>query len=507
MSRIQKLKKNIIYGYASSIISVILGFISRTVFIYILNESYLGVYSLFTNVLGVLSFADLGLGTAMNFALYKPVADDDKNTIKSLMLFYKKSYRKIAGVITIIGIGIIPVLQFIVKDPGDVGNIYVYYLIFLFNTVSTYFVSYKFALVNAEQKNYVITRIDMIVNTINLTINIIVLLIFKNFLIYLLSSSIILLFRAMFLSFYLNKEYPYLMEKDVLELSQTQIAPIKKNVNALIFHKFAEVAIYQTDNIIISSFINVTTVGRIANYNILITSVNTFIHMIFNSATSSFGNLVAEGDLIKNLKTFKIYNFINFWIYGFSSISFYLLLTPFITLWIGDSSLIDGWSVFLICVSNYFLGQRTSFLNFKTAFGQFYDDKYAALIAAIINLVVSVVMVNLIGLPGIYIGTLVSGLFESIVRPIISYQKITDDNISNYFKELISYALVTGFTMLVTKYIIKLLIPNVTLLGFIGMCFIVLFSVNIQFWLYYRSSKLFKESKFVLLNAIGGMKK
>ena len=161
-SRLKMAARNAFWSYFSMFVSFGLQFISRTVFIYCLGEEYLGINGLFSNVLGVLSFAELGIGTAINFCLYKPVAENNIEKIKSYMWYYKWAYRTIAVIITIIGLALIPFLNVLVKDPGNVGNIVIYYLIYLFNTVTTYFVSYKYSLVNAEQKNYIYTNVILV---------------------------------------------------------------------------------------------------------------------------------------------------------------------------------------------------------------------------------------------------------------------------------------------------------------------------------------------------------
>jgi len=149
MGRIENAERNIFFGIIGNIVSFILGFISRTVFIHNLSVTYLGVNGLYTNILSVLSLAELGIGTAMNYSLYKPVAENNYETIKTLMQLYKKIYRIIAIIITVAGLILLPFLKFIIKDPGNISQneLFLYYLIFLFNTVSTYFVSYKYSLV------------------------------------------------------------------------------------------------------------------------------------------------------------------------------------------------------------------------------------------------------------------------------------------------------------------------------------------------------------------------
>ena len=169
MSRINNATRNIKYGYVGMIVQLVLGFISRTVFIYTLGVTFLGVNGLYTNVLGVLSLAELGFGTAMNYSLYKPIAAiGDLEKIKSLMNLYKRAYRVIALVVSVMGLLLVPFLKYIIKDPGNISidELTIFYLIFLFNTVSTYFVAYKYSLVNAEQKNYIQTNIQAITTLI-----------------------------------------------------------------------------------------------------------------------------------------------------------------------------------------------------------------------------------------------------------------------------------------------------------------------------------------------------
>lgn len=478
VSRWRMTIKNIAYGYLSNFIILLIDFISRTIFIKTLGATYLGVNGLFTNVLGVLSFAELGIGTALNFSLYKPVAEDNKEKIKAIMVFYKNAYRVIALIISIAGLILLPFLKYLIKDPGDIGNVYVYYLIFLFNTVTSYFVSYKFSLVNAEQKNYIMTRINMIVNIITKICQILIILLTKNFLAYLLTAAAIGLLQKIFIAKYLNNMYPYLLEKNVDKIEKEELDEIKKNVGGLIWHKVGEMSINQTDNILISSFVNITTVGLVSNYTIIIQAVQSFLTLIFSGMVSSLGNLVATTDIKKQFSVFKVYNFVNFWLFGFSAIAFFVLIPPFITLWIGAGNLIDTWSLLLICINFYFTGQHISFINYKAAFGVFYDDKYVALQAAILNLIFSIIGVKLIGLPGIYVGTVLSGLYQNIRKPAIAYKRITGDEVSNYFMYTLEYFIIVLIPAIVMYFISLYVFKKVTVINFIVIAIILTIVVN-----------------------------
>lgn len=489
-SRTQNTAKNIIWGYVGNMLSLLVQFVSRTVFIYTIGVSYLGINGLFSSVLGMLSLSELGIGTAINFSLYKPVAEGDREKVKSLMALYRTAYRVIALVIALIGLLLLPFLPYLINGADNIPNISFYYLIFLFNTVSSYFISYKYGLVNAEQKGYIINNLNSIFTVIITIGQIVVLLLFKNYLAYLVVQAILQLGQKIYIGFYLDKRYSYLRDKNIKPLSKSETDSIKKNVFALMIHKIGEISIYQTDNIIISMFINVTLVGMVSNYNLIITSVTTFITIIFNSVTSSIGNLIAVETKEKQLEIFNIYNFIGFWLYGFTCICFWVLFQPFIELWIGSANLIDEQSLALIIISQYLTGQRLTVNNMKTAGGIFDQDKYISLCQGLINLVVSLVMVQLCGLAGVYIGTVVSGLFANIVRPIIVYRHMFNVSARNYFLKFSIYLLVTCTTGVLLKIVSASVVHQVTWGRFIMMLLICVVTINIGFFaIFFKSTE------------------
>lgn len=456
--------RNIFWGYVSHVFSLIIKFISRTVFIYYLGKTYMGVNGLFTNILGVLSFTELGLGTAMNYALYKPVAEGNKEKIKSLMLFYKRAYRVIAIVITVIGLSVTPFLKYLINDPGNVGNVYTYYLIYIFDTATSYLVSYKFSLVAAEQKAYIMTNINMVISLIQTIVQIIVIILFQDFLIYLLSASIMGVASKVYISHYFNKHYSYLNDNPK-EIDQIELAPIKKNVIALIIHKIGDVCVHQTDNILISAFISLEVVGKISNYNYIITTITGFLSVIFSAVIGSLGNLIASESKEHQYRVFKTYRFVGYWLYGFCALAFFILFQPFICIWAGRDWLVDDLTVAFICIERYNIGHRVVVNNFKSAAGIFDQDKWVAFGQAIINLVVSIVMVKRIGLPGIYFGTIVQGLFSTAIKPFILYKNAFEKNGLLYYVESIKYLLVEAIAIGCMMLIKHIVIPDMSILN------------------------------------------
>lgn len=502
-SRIYYSLKNMAYGWLGSAITLILNFISRTVFIYTLGVTYLGVNGLFANIIGTLSLAELGIGTAINYSLYNPVANGNREKIKSIMRLYKKMYRSIAIIILVFGLLLIPLLDIIVKDPGNIGNIKLYYIIFLYNTVITYFVSYKFSLVNAEQKNYVVNNINTIVNIISVVLQLIILLFFKNFLLYLLTGALVGTLQKIFINMFLNKQYPYLLDKNVKRLERSEFNDIKKNIKSLILHKFGEVGVYQTDNIIISSFINISMVGIISNYTMIINAVNNFVSTAFNMIISSFGNLIATEAKDKQYDIFKVYRFVAFWVYGFVSIAIYTLSDALIIMWLGNTMLVPKIVLFLIMFEYFLKGQRVCINNVKAAGGVFYNDRYIGFAQAIINIIVSVTAVRLFGLPGVYIGTVVQGLFANITRPILVYKEMFNKSSRYYFTDSIKYLAVLGVAWLFSDIISECIYKNeVNLITFAISVISVCVVPNLIFLIVFRKSNEYIYIKNVFINKI-----
>ena len=496
-SRTQNAIRNTKYSIISRVVTLILGFISRTIFIYVLGSQYLGINGLYTELLSVLSFADLGFGTAMTFAMYAPVAQQDYVQTVRLLDFYKKIYRFVALFILVAGLVLLPFLPYLVKgaDALSKSDLRLYFVLFLLNTVISYFVTYKFSYINALQQNWLITRINMILNTVTVIMQMIAILLFRSFLIYLLTHTVLLLGSRIIIAIYLDRKYPLLREKPDTPLPAKERGAIFNEVKGLAVHKFASVAVHQTDNILISSLteLGVVAVGFVSNYNLLMNSVLAFISQIFDSVTSGFGNLVAASSRDNFRKVFRTANFINFWIYGFCCIAFYILIPPFITLWIGKDKLIDSVSFLLIIINCYLQGQCTVFNNARNAIGNFNKDKWWALAQAIVNLIVSIVCAKKFGLVGIYIGTVVSRLLYVFFRPYSTYKLMFERSSKEYYGDLMrSFITVVGAGM-ITWLLTEKIIEEITVSRFLLAAFFVAVVPNVIFYLVYHRTPVYAD--------------
>ena len=496
MGRVKSATRNIAFGYVGQIATALMSFILRTVFIMHLNEDLLGINSTYGNILSLLNMAELGIGTALNFSLYGPVARGEKEKIKSYMQLYRKAYFIIACVVAAVGLLLTPFLQYFkLRSPENttVRELTIYYLIFLFNTVSSYFVAYKYSLINAEQKNYIQTNIITITKVIVVFLQIIVVIVTKNFLLYLLTDAVVQLIQKVFVSKFLDKMYPFLKEKNVEKLSKEESDEVWKKTKALVFHKVGDVARLQTDALIISTFVEVAMAGVVDNYNMVISTVSNFVNIIFNSVISSFGNLIATESREKQFSMFKVYRFFASWIYGFSCVGFMVLLTPLIRIWLGDHWILTSAAVYCILIDYYFKGDRIVLSNYKTAAGVFEPDKYLALIQGAVNLVISIVLVQTpLGITGIYIGTIVSGLIANFTKPVIIYRECFDMKAGSYFVDTMKYLASLVFVLVVSQLISIKVLENLNILTFILMAIIITVLFNGVYFALYGRSEEFK---------------
>ncbi len=495
MGRVKSATRNITFGYVGQLATMIMSFILRKIFIMHLSETLLGVNSLYSNILSILNMAELGIGTALNFSLYGPVARGEKEKIKSYMKMYQRAYYFIAVVVAVIGIAISPFLRFLVKNPEGttLRDLTIYYFIFLFNTVSSYFVAYKYSLINAEQKNYIQTNIITITKVVTVFFQIIVVVVTENFYLFLITDAVIQLIQKIFVSRFLDNMYPYLREKDVKPLEQEESDAVWRKTKALVFHKVGDVARLQTDAIIISSFIEIAMAGVVDNYNLIISSVSNFVNIIFNSVISSFGNLIATESKEKQFSMFKVYRFFASWVYGFSCVGFMVLLTPLIRIWLGDAWILAPAAVYCILTDYYFKGDRIVLSNYKTAAGVFEQDKYLALIQGVVNLVVSIWLVQTpLGITGVYVGTIVSGLIANITKPIIIYKVCFDKSSLSYFADTLKYLCSLIFTMVVCSFISTKVLANLNIVTFIIMGIIITVVFNGAYLILYGRSQEFR---------------
>lgn len=492
---------NISVGLGNQLIITILSFISRTVFINTLGIEYLGINGLLTNILAMLSLAEAGIGSSIMYSLYKPVAENDQNKINVLMKLYKKAYLYIALVILLLGLSVMPFLDFFVKD-SKVENINLIYLIFLLNTVAPYFYVHKNSFLNVCQKNYIVTGIYSISSIISVCLKIGILHFTQNYILYLIIDSIITIINSIIVSIITNRKYPFLRNKTPDKLDKETTTSILKNIKAIVLQNIGGYLVFGTDNIIISSFVSVAAVGLYSNYNMLIEICRTFINQVFNNIYHSVGNLVAKetGDKVYNL--YKVYRFLNFWLYSFVTILLAILLQPFITLWLGPKFLMSNSVLVILVICFYERGMRNSITTIKTTAGIFHEDRFAPLFQAVINLIFSIVLVKYIGISGVFLGTLISALAVPFwTTPYFVYKRVFNEPLRKYFINYIYFIVIGLAAFSITGLICNFIPPHnvfdLVLLGLV--CLIVPNTIYIA--IFYKTDE-FKYLLGILKNII-----
>lgn len=485
-SRTENFVKNATFGVVLQLFSLILSFIVRTVFIKCLSNDYLSINGLFSNIINTLSFIELGFGTALIYMLYKPVAEANVEKIKTITKYYKKVFTIIGILMFVIGLSIIPILKYIIKDPPMIDeNLNIIYIVFLINTCFSYFFSHKMAVINAHQQNYKIIICNQIAKTVQCIMQILVLVMLRNYMLYLGIQFICTIFNYILINIQANKMYPYLKDKNVIDMEENDKKEIKNKVKSLILYRLEPTLLNNSDNIIISSFLGVSFVGIYSNYYLITNYLYLFINQITNSLETSIGNLNATSDKKNKEETFYKVLFLCFFIYGITCVLLMGLINDFINIWIGKEYLFSNFVVFTIILSIYINGVHFPCYSFRTTSGLFEKTKLVPLIEVIINIVISIILAKYMGVAGVFLGTSLSKLLTFFwTDPKLLYENMFEKNhIKKYYYKYIYYFFVTSLVgtivFIISKFmpasnyfmiIIKFIVLGiVTLLMFIGL--------------------------------------
>ena len=445
--------KSVITAIITSILTILIGFITQSIFVRTLGNEYLGINGLYTNILSMLAIAELGFGSAIIVNLYKPVAKGNIEKIKMLMYFYKKIYRIIAVIVAVLGIILLPVLKYIVGDISININLQFIFILYLLDTVISYLLTYKRSILQAHQKNYIINLIHFGYILIMNICQMLYLLVFKEFIGYLIIKIICRFLENIIISKIADKKYPYIRSKDIKSVNKRLKKSIYIRVKGLLFHKIGSFIVLGSDNIIISmtKTLGVSVVGLYSNYYMIISALNNLFGQIFTSLTASVGNLLVEANNEKTKSIYKSTLLLNSWIYSFSAISMYFMSMPFVKIWLGNEYVLPQIVVLVLAINFYINGMRKTYATFKEAAGVFYEDRYVPIIESVVNIVVSIVLANIIGLAGVFIGTIASNMVLFLFSfPKFVYKKILHGKIRDYIKENIEYAIMFAVSFIIT---------------------------------------------------------
>ncbi len=501
-TRTKKSAANVIFGFGNRIILMIFPFIIKTITIYTLGAEYLGLNSLFSSILQVLSLSELGVGSAMVYNMYKPIAEGDKKTVGALLLLYKKVYRYIGLFILVIGVGLCPFLDKLIASsyPNDI-NIYVLYLIFLSNTVLSYFLfAYKKSLLEANQINSVESKLNTIVNIIMHVGQIIVLLVFKNYYLYIILMPICTIILNVTRNIVVSRLFPDIIAEG--NLDRTIIEDIKKKVFALFGHKIGTTIITSADSIVISAILGLVVLAKYSNYYYVINSLIGFAAIFYSAITASVGNSIVKDSVQKNYHDFKVLVFINSWLVGWSSICLICLYQPFMTIWMGEKMLFNTATVILFVVYFYAWLIRRIGLTYKDAAGMWNEDFLKPYIGAVVNLVTNILLVKYIGVSGALLSTIIIMVF--IYAPwetYVLFKYLFKRSSREYVLKIVIYTLVNVGVAYFTNIICGFVIYNGIGGLFIKLLICILLP-NVLFALLFCKTKEFQDAKSKMLGLV-----
>ncbi|MEG1410485.1 MAG: oligosaccharide flippase family protein [Romboutsia sp.] len=455
--------RNIVFGLGSQFTSIIISFITRTVFIYSLGGNYLGVEGLFTNVLSLLSLANLGFDTAIIYSLYKPLSNNNKSEIKGYMEFYSKVYKIIGIAVLCIGLLLIPFLPHLINGEVDIKeNITLIYIMFLLSSVASYFYVYKQSILQANQQSYIISKVHTVFIIVSNIVQIIIIVLFKQYLALLVIQLILRLIENIYISRVTDKKFPFLNDKNIkAELTEEKKSKLYKDVYSMFLYKISGTIINSTDNLVISSFIGILAVGVYSNYLLIVSTLNTLLSYIFSSLTASVGNLVASNEEEKAEFIFYEIFFLSFWFYGLSSICLYVLFNDFIMIWLGNDYLLDMFTVSIIVINFYTSGMQNASTTYRNTTGLFSVGKYRPIIAAIINIGASILLVPRLGIAGVLLGTVISRISVYFwFDPYVIHKYTFKSNTKKYFCKYIYYTTIFIGITIITNSLTNLIYFN-----------------------------------------------
>lgn len=456
--RIERTKnagRNIVFGSILKIYQILVPFIMRTAMIYFMGVEYLGLDSLFTSILQVLNLAELGVGSAMVYGMYKPIVEDDKVTICALMKLYRIYYRVIGSVIAVIGIALTPFVPMLVKSDLPSGlNIYILYLLNLAATVFSYWLfAYKNALFQAHQRVDITSKVGIATNTFKYLIQFIVIIFSKDYYLYIMTALTTQILTNIITAAAATKMYPEY--KPYGDLEKSMVRSINYRIRDLFTSKIGSVIVNSADTVVISTFLGLTALAIYQNYYFILKAIMGFVTIIFEACTAGIGNSVIVETKEKNYDDLKKFTFLIAWIAGFCACCFLCLYQPFMEIWVGKDLMLEFAAVICFCIY-YFIYEINQLLNtYKDAAGIWHEDRFRPLVTALSNLGMNLIMVQFWGIYGVLLSTVLSMLFVGM--PWLLHNLFTvlfeKSQLSGYLKRLMKYAIVVFISCVVCYFV------------------------------------------------------
>lgn len=445
-SRTEHSARNATVSAIARMITIAGGFVARIVFTHTLSQDYVGINGLFSDILNMLALSELGLGAAITYALYRPIAQGDVEKQKSLMRMFRNFYRVVAGIVLAGGLAVAPFLGVLIKEPPQVDHLTLIYLLYLCNSVLSYFMVYKRTLIDAHQLSYLGVLFQTSAWLLQNILQIILLLTTRNFILYVSVTIFCTLLNNLAISWKADQLYPFLKDKPVERLPEKDRKEIFRNMRAMLLHKIGGAMVNGTDNLLLSSLVGITGNSLYSNYALIIGSLRQVLNQAFQGITASVGNLGTEQDMARVKRVYEASFFLGQWLFGVVAVCAFEVIGLVVEVCFGRNYVFPREVTLVLCLNFYLTGTRQATLIFRDAMGGFWYDRYKSLVEAVVNLAASIVLGKLYGAAGVFLGTLVSTVTTSLwVEPFMLYRHCLKASPRRF---LLRYGLYMGVTFL-----------------------------------------------------------
>ena len=454
--RLKNIFRNSSFSLLSQFVLITVGFFSQRVMNFVMGEALIGMNSVISNIIAILSVSELGIASAIAFHLYEALAIHDEEKIVSLMNLYRRAYFIFAAVIAILGTCIMPFVHLFLKENVfSLSYVRFIYMLWLIRTVLSYLLSYKKSLLIADQKEYIVSIVTLTMNLLNYGAIIIIIMLFQNYQLALSLNIIIEAILNIWIIRYVNKKYPFLRQHHRLSSDKNTIDMLLKDIKNIFISRLASKLLVSTDNLILSSFISVAIVGRYANYSMIIQSVMNVALALSNTLQPSIGNMFTDKDADKNYQVLRQITFLFFLLASICSAGSMSLMTRFVTdFWLSDSYRLEP-PVVICCVINLFLFLISLPITAMiSASGMFEKERNISILYASVNLVLSLLLVKPLGITGVLLGTSASYLVQIVFRIYIFFRFYLQKNTLKYIADILQYGILTFVQASGTYYVI-----------------------------------------------------
>lgn len=502
--RLKNVFRNSFFSVLSQIVLIVVGFFSQRVMNLRMGEELVGMNGVFSNVIAILSVSELGISTAVVYHLYKALAEKNESEIAALMNLYRKAYYIFAAVITVLGITVLPIVHYFLKENSfTLGYIRIVFFLWLIRTSLSYLLSYRRSILIADQREYIVSIVTLTANVLNYLSIIIILELIQNYILVLLINIFVETVLNIWISCYVNKAYPFLKKMYKNPLQKQIISKIVGDIKNIFVTRFSVKILLSTDNLIISGFINVATVGLYSNYCLITNSVVNVLVALSNAIQPSVGNLFIEDDNEKNYKVLRQLTFLFFLLAVFAAVCLFSLITPFVTdLWLGEKYKLDIFITMWLVMNCFIqiLGMPLSIMMGVT--GLFQKERNLSVIAAVANLVVSLVLVKPFGVSGVLVGTFISYIIQLLFRIRVFFYEYLKMDCKKYIMDLVQYCVLSILEITSIYFITTNIYQQKNILSFFGILFLCIFLPNLINSLIYIKSWRFKS----IVSLIKGIK-